>query len=68
MLKFFVEGEGEDEPSLREQKISKGTKKKKNFQYLKFNEGLSGGIVCALCNNQSTHQPEPIQYALNPRL
>jgi hypothetical protein len=31
MLKFFVEGEGEDEPSLREQKISKGTKKKKTF-------------------------------------
>jgi hypothetical protein len=46
----------------------KKKKKKKNFQYLKFNEGLSGGIVCALCNNQSTHQPEPIQYALNPRL
>jgi hypothetical protein len=37
-LKFFVEGEGEDEPSLGEQRLSKGTKKEKNFQYLKFNK------------------------------
>jgi hypothetical protein len=29
MLKKFVEGEGEDEPSFGEQRISKGTKKKK---------------------------------------
>jgi hypothetical protein len=43
-------------------------KKKKNFQYLKFNEGLSGGIVYAVCNNQSTHQLEPIQYDLNLKL
>jgi hypothetical protein len=35
---------------------------------LKFNEGLNGNIVYAVCNNQSTHQLEPIQYALNPRL
>jgi hypothetical protein len=68
MLKKFVEGEGEDESSLREQIISKGTRKEKNFQYLKFNEGLSGSIVYAVCKNQSTHQLEPIQYALNPRL
>ncbi len=31
VLNVFVEGEGEDEPSLGEQRISKGTKKRKKF-------------------------------------
>jgi hypothetical protein len=53
MLNFFAKGEGEDEPSPREQTISKGIEEEKNFQYLKFSEGLNGGIVCAICNNQS---------------
>jgi len=53
--KKIVEGEGEDESSHEEQRIFKGTKKEKNFWYLKFNKGLSGNIVCAVCNNQSTH-------------
>jgi hypothetical protein len=52
ILKFFIEGEGEDEPSLGEQRISEGVEEKKNFQYLKFSGGLSGGILCAICNNQ----------------
>jgi hypothetical protein len=30
MLKFFVEGESEDEPSLGEQKFSKGVEEEKN--------------------------------------
>jgi hypothetical protein len=57
MLKISIEGEGKNEPSPREQRISKGTKKEKNFQYLKFNKGPSGNIVCVVCNNQSTHRP-----------
>jgi hypothetical protein len=52
ILNFFVEGEGEDEPSLGEQRISEGVEEEKNFQYLKFSGCLSGGIVCAICNNQ----------------
>jgi len=53
MLKVFAKGEGKDEPSPREQIISKGVEDEKNFRYLKFNEGLSGDIVYAICNNQS---------------
>jgi hypothetical protein len=46
MLNFFVKGEGEDEPSPRKQRIFKGVEEEKKFQYLKFGEGLSNGIVC----------------------
>jgi len=31
ILNFFIEGEGEDEPSPGEQRISKGVEEKKNF-------------------------------------
>jgi hypothetical protein len=53
MLKFFIEGEGEDESSPREQRIEEV----KNFRYLKFDNGLSGNIVYVMCSNQSMHQP-----------
>ncbi len=53
MLNFFVEGEGKDEPSPREQKISKGIEEEKNFRNLKFSGGLSGNIIYAVYSNQS---------------
>jgi len=67
LLKFFVEGEGKDELSPKEQKISKGVEEKKKNCYLKFGKGLNNNIVCAMCNSQSMHQLKLIHYALNPR-
>jgi hypothetical protein len=55
MLNSFVEGEGEDEPSPREQKISERVEEEKNFCYLKFNKGLSNNILYVMCDNQNTH-------------
>jgi hypothetical protein len=39
MLNFFVEGEGEDEPSLRKQIISKGDKKGEKLSILEIQRG-----------------------------
>jgi len=70
ILKFFIEGEGEDEPSPGEQRISEGVEAK-NFRRSRRKEKLlvleiQWGLKWwhSLCNMQ---QPNLIHYAFNPR-
>jgi hypothetical protein len=62
VLIFFAKGEGKDEPSPKEQTISKGIEEKKNFQYLKFSEGLSGGIVVQYATTKANTMPSTLNH------